>query len=55
MNVRLGGKKLEYSKTHIVFEAGPTHTGIESAKQLADLAKIPEQIQSNFRPLMLID
>ncbi|MGB0376008.1 MAG: N-acetylneuraminate synthase family protein [Flavobacteriaceae bacterium] len=39
MNVRLGGKKLEYSKTHIVFEAGPTHTGIESAKQLADLAK----------------
>ena len=39
MNISLAGKKLNYSKTHIVFEAGPTHTGIESAKKLADLTK----------------
>jgi N,N'-diacetyllegionaminate synthase len=39
MNVKLGGKKLNYSKVHIVLEAGPTHTGIKSAKKLVDLAK----------------
>ena len=26
------------NRTFIVFEAGPTHTGLESAKMLADLA-----------------
>ena len=39
MKVHLAGKKLDYSKTHIVLEAGPTHTGLESAKKLATLAK----------------
>ena len=38
MNVKLAGINLDYSKTHIVLEAGPTHTGIESAKKLVDLA-----------------
>ena len=38
MNVTLGNKKLDYSNTYIVLEAGPTHTGIESAKKLVDLA-----------------
>ena len=32
MKVKLAGKNLDYSKTHIVLEAGPTHTGIESIK-----------------------
>ena len=38
MKVKLAGKNLDYSKTHIVLEAGPTHTGIESAKNLVDIA-----------------
>ena len=38
MNVKLGNKNLDYSNTHIVLEAGPTHTGINSAKKLVDLA-----------------
>lgn len=37
MKVSLAGKKLDYSKTHIVLEAGPTHTGLESAKNLVDI------------------
>jgi len=41
MNVKIGGKEINQSKngTFIVLEAGPTHYGIESAKQLCDIAK----------------
>lgn len=38
MNIYLGNKKLDYSKVHIVLEAGPTHTGLKSAKDLVDIA-----------------
>ncbi|MDA9262627.1 N-acetylneuraminate synthase family protein [bacterium] len=38
MNVRINNKSLDYTKTHIVFEGGPTHNGIESAKTLVDMA-----------------
>jgi sialic acid synthase SpsE len=38
MNVILNNQELDYSKVHIVLEAGPTHTGIETAKALVDQA-----------------
>lgn len=38
MEVKLNGKPLDYSKTFIVLEAGPTHYGLESAKALVDIA-----------------
>jgi sialic acid synthase SpsE len=38
MKVKLAGINLDYTKTHIVLEAGPTHTGIKSAKNLVDIA-----------------
>ena len=38
MNISLGNRKLDYSKVHIVLEAGPTHTGLKSAKDLVDIA-----------------
>ena len=38
MEVKLDGKSLDYSKTFIVLEAGPTHYGLESAKALVDIA-----------------
>ena len=38
MKVKLNQISLDYNKTHIVLEAGPTHTGLESAKKLVDLA-----------------
>ncbi len=40
MSVELYGRKLlEEERTYIVFEAGATHTGLESAKALAKIAK----------------
>lgn len=37
--IEIEGRKIgDGNKTFIVFEAGPTHTGIESAKKLVDLA-----------------
>ena len=38
MKVKLNKKLLSYDKVHVVLEAGPTHSGIESAKKLVDLA-----------------
>jgi sialic acid synthase SpsE len=37
--IKIGDHKIgDGSKTFIVFEAGPTHTGLESAKKLVDIA-----------------
>lgn len=37
-NVVINNKPLNYDKVHIVLEAGPTHNGIKSAKNLVDIA-----------------
>jgi sialic acid synthase SpsE len=39
MEVKLNNKYLDYSSTHIVLEAGPTHYGVDSAKKLIYQAK----------------
>ena len=51
MKVKLNGEKLDYSKVHIVFEAGPTHTGLESAKQLVDIAVAAEADSIKFQTI----
>ncbi|MDA8658137.1 N-acetylneuraminate synthase family protein [Flavobacteriaceae bacterium] len=38
MNVFLNNKIIDYTKTHIVLEAGPTHNGLKSAKSLVKMA-----------------
>lgn len=41
MNVHINGREINRANqpTYIIFEAGPTHYGLESAKQLVDMAK----------------
>ena len=50
MNVQLGNRCIgDGHPVFIVFEAGPTHDGLASAKQLVRCAARAVQTRSNFR------
>ena len=45
---------MKNKKIQIVFEAGPTHNGFKSAKKLILVQQFQEQMQLNFKLLMLM-
>ena len=50
--IKIGKYLINSKRTFITFEAGATHNGLKSAKQLIDIASDAGQMQLNFNCLI---